>query len=306
MKNQTIEAVSSPASSIAVLGSGLGALVDAVSFAGRNCSVRMLVPDANASDRLRQGCADFAEPGLTQQLVAAQSDARLTFVAGLHRALHASDVSLLWFDEKPGNTMAAQVAALQAVAEELAGFERFHLVVVRSLLAPGTMDRLVLPLLERVSGKRCGEDFGLCYCPEVVRPGVALADFRNPVRMLVGAEDDTSADAIASAFRWRVGQLCIQSFLTAETARVADLLWQVAKLRFKEELGHLCRQTGASRRGVLEAFKGDTKQNISACYLIPGCPQPEVLDEQVEALLEAWCAGDGSFRQANGLQLVSA
>ncbi|MEE4660628.1 MAG: hypothetical protein V2J89_09180 [Halieaceae bacterium] len=270
-------------SNIAVLGSGLGTIIDAVGFAGRGHTVRLQVAGTEEAAALQRGQSGFDEPGIVQQLVATQADDCLTFTTSLHRACHAADVLLVWADEQEG-----LVAMLEEVAAELAVNERFQLVAIRSLLTPGTMDRIVLPLLERVSGKQCGEDFGLAYSPEVIRPGVALADFRNPVRMLVGTNDDSSADAMCSLYRWRTGSICIESFATAETARIADLLWQNTKLRFAAELGSLCLETGVSRRAVIDAFKRDSKQNISACYLVPDCPVPEVKDDRVKALLTAW------------------
>ncbi len=279
---------STAAGNIAVMGSSLGAIIDAVSFAGHGYPVRLQVSVPEQAAALREGRCAFDEAGLAQQLVAAQTDDCLHFVTSLHRACHAADTLLVWADEAAADDSESLTTLLHEVASELARSERFQLVVIRSLLTPGTMDRLVQPLLERVSGRLCGEDFGLCYSPEVIRPGVALADFRNPVRMLAGANDEASADALASLFRWRLGKLCMETFATAETVRMADLLWQSAKLRFAEEFSSLCRRTGVSRRAALDAFKQDSKQNISACYLTPGCPDPEVLDEQVQALLSAW------------------
>lgn len=305
MTDFTQEMPANRTGNMTILGNSLGALVDAVSFAGRSHNVRMLVPDASAAQRLREGRCDFDERGLSQQLVAAQADDGLSFVTNLHRACHASEVSLVWAEhEGVGNTNDL-AAKLTALAEEIAAAEHFHLVVIRSLLAPGTMERLVRPLLERESGKCCGEDFGLCYAPEVIRPGVALADFRNPVRMLVGAGEETSADAICSLFRGRIGEVVVQEFLAAETTRYADLMWQKAKLDFADQLAELCHEAGVSRRAVIDGFKRDSKQNISACYLVPGCPTPEVLDERVDAMLDEWMQRDTNAAPFKGVKLVS-
>ena len=273
------------AENVAVLGTNLGALVDAVSFADRGYSVRLNVTSTEEADALRAGQTAFEEPGLAQQLVAAQTDDGLCFTSSLHRACHAADVVLLW-----GNGPDELAQQLEAVANEITASERFTLVAIRSLLVPGSMDRWVLPLLERLTGKACGEHYGLCYSPETVRPGVALADFRNPVRMLIGANDESSADVMASLLRWRVGSVCVESFATIEAVRMIDLRWQQTKIAFSAELQALCLSTGVARRAVINAFTRDSKQNISGSYLVPGSPVPEVLEPGVQALLTSWQA----------------
>ncbi len=305
MQDQDFTATCAATGNIAVLGTGLGALVDAVSFAGQPFHVRLQAPDADAARVLRQGASTFDEPELAQQLAASQASGRLNVVASRLHACHAAEAVLLWPEETEAHSCEALVPLLQEVGANLIHQECFQLVVIRSLLTPGSMERLVQPILERISGKTCGEDFGLCYSPEVVRPGVMIGDFRNPVRMLAGVQDDCSADAIASLYRGRRGRLCIDSFRTVETARMADLLWQSAKLRFAEELSSLCREAGAPRRAVIDLFKRDSKQNISACYLVPHCPSPEVLDERMNALLSDWERARSMPSPRCGINLVS-
>src|SRR6185437_16369292 len=53
----------------------------------------------------------------------------------------------------------------------------FHVVVVHSTILPGTLKGLIIPTLERASGRRVGEDFGVCHNPEFLRESTAVADF---------------------------------------------------------------------------------------------------------------------------------
>jgi GDP-mannose 6-dehydrogenase len=62
--------------------------------------------------------------------------------------------------------------------------------VLRSAVRPGTVRDFILPALERASGKRTGEDFGLAVYPQFLRRGSALEDYLNPPAMILGVTDE--------------------------------------------------------------------------------------------------------------------
>jgi len=155
---------------------------------------------------------------------------------------------------------------------------------LRGTGAPGQCRDKVIPILERYSGKTCGEDFGFAYCPEVIRPGTVIADYRNPVTILNGAFDEDSADAIQALYRHRVGLVSSLSIEEAEVTRYVNLSWQAMKLEFISKMQQECADLGVSARTVMHAVTRDTKQNVSTCYLVPHCPEPDTLTSRIEGL----------------------
>src|SRR5262245_63378310 len=75
--------------------------------------------------------------------------------------------------------------------------DSFHVVVTRSTMLPGTTRSLVIPLLEAVSGKRVGVDFGVAVYPEFLREGTALDDFDHPPLVVMASSDERTRRLIA-------------------------------------------------------------------------------------------------------------
>src|SRR5262245_8817737 len=71
--------------------------------------------------------------------------------------------------------------------------ESFHCIVLRSTVLPGTTESVVVPALEAASGKRAGRDFLVCFNPEFLREGTAVADFFNPPFTVIGTDDPVMA-----------------------------------------------------------------------------------------------------------------
>ena len=81
---------------------------------------------------------------------------------------------------------------VRRVCEEIGTALRNHegapVVVIRSTMLPGTMRNVVIPTLEACSGRRAGEEFGVCINPEFLREGTAVDDFFNPPKTVIGAK----------------------------------------------------------------------------------------------------------------------
>ncbi len=74
--------------------------------------------------------------------------------------------------------------------------DKYHLVIVKSTLMPGTTVSMVRPLLESISRKSLGPDFGLCVNPEFLREGSAVHDTFHPNKLVIGAYDARSANRL--------------------------------------------------------------------------------------------------------------
>jgi GDP-mannose 6-dehydrogenase len=145
-----------------------------------------------------------------------------------------------------------------------------HIVVIRSTILPGTMRNVVIPILEEFSGKRAGENLGICNNPEFMREGQAVNDFYHPPKTVIGETDKKSGDLLCSLYQNMDAPMMRADIETAEMVKYIDNVWHALKIGFANEIGNVCKVLGIDGCRVMELFCQDTKLNISNCYLKPG------------------------------------
>ena len=140
----------------------------------------------------------------------------------------------------------------------------FHLVVLRSTVLPGTAETIVVPALEKSSGKKLGEDFGVCVNPEFMREGTAVADFLEPAMTVIGAADPKHSGILRAVYQWVPGRIFETSYRSAEMVKYVCNAWHAVKVSFANEIGTLAKELGVDAEAVTEIFTADTKLNISS------------------------------------------
>ena len=156
------------------------------------------------------------------------------------------------------------------IGEALKKKDSFHLVVLRSTVLPGTAETIVVPTLEKASGKRMGKDFGVCVNPEFMREGTAVADFLEPAMTIIGAAQPQHSSVLREVYAWAPGRIFETSFRSAEMVKYVCNTWHAVKVGFANEVGTLAKQLGVDAEAVVEIFCADNKLNISPTYLKPG------------------------------------
>jgi UDPglucose 6-dehydrogenase len=157
----------------------------------------------------------------------------------------------------------------RGVARALRSKTSYHLVVVSSTVMPGQTGGAILPLLEELSGKRCGVDFGLCYNPEFIALGSVVRDMLAPDILLIGESDTRAGDLLESIYR----QICQNNppaarmnFVNAELAKLSVNTYVTTKISYANMLASVCeRLPGADVDVVTAAIGLDSR--IGAKYL---------------------------------------
>lgn len=146
----------------------------------------------------------------------------------------------------------------------------FHTVILRSTVLPGTTESLVIPTLEKASDLRAGEDFAVCYNPEFMREGTAVADFLQPPYTILGAQDPKHLGPVKELYSTVAGPVFETKIPVAEMVKYVCNAFHAVKIGFANEVGTLCKNLGVDTEAVTRIYTSDTKLNISPAYLSPG------------------------------------
>ena len=158
----------------------------------------------------------------------------------------------------------------QQIGEAMADVDHYHVVIVRSTVLPGTTHTMVIPTLEKASGKKYGEGFGVAVNPEFLREGTAIKDFRKPPLTLVGHNHAVDATQTLGLYGAVEAPLVDTTIRVAEMVKYTSNVWHALKVCFANEVGNLCKRMDVDSHELMDIFCTDTKLNISPYYLKPG------------------------------------
>jgi GDP-mannose 6-dehydrogenase len=223
---------------------------------------------------IRDGRSPVVERGLDRLVLQAVRAGRLRATLSAGEAVRASDLSLICVGTPSRSDGSADLSHVLHAAEEigraLQSRRGYHTVALRSTVPPGTMQRAVIPLLQRRAGKKVERDFGACFHPEFLREGSSIADFFRPPKTVVGAAGPRSARRLLELWRGIRAPLFLTTLGTAELVKYADNAFHALKVAFANEIGSICKSFGVDSHEVMRIFVADTKLNISPLYLQPG------------------------------------
>lgn len=140
------------------------------------------------------------------------------------------------------------------------------LVIVESTISPGTMKKVVQPLLEKSSGKKLGSGFHLGNCPERVMPGKLLQNLRSLSRVVGGMTPET-ADCMVSLYRHIVeADLDPTDCITAELVKTVENAYRDVQIAFANEVALISEAVGGDVWKVRELVNKSPGRNM----LLPG------------------------------------
>jgi len=261
---------------ISVFGLGYVGTVSAACLAKRGHQVIGVDPSPLKVDAINAGRSPVVEPGLAARVGDAVAKRHLIATGDPTPAIAGSELSLVCVGTPSLPNGRVDLRFLErcciGIGACLAAKAGRHLVVIRSTVPPGTVQAQVVPWLEAASGKRIGDEIGLCYQPEFLREGQAIQDFEAPAKTVIAASDDASAEQLAGLYADLEAPLIRVDFTTAELLKYVDNAWHALKVGFANEIGSIAKALEVDGHAAMAAFCLDRKLNLSAAYLRPGAP----------------------------------
>lgn len=234
--------------SLAVIGLGYVGLPVALAFAKK---IRVIGFDTNARHiaSLQQGvdpgkemtAADFEGADIVFTSDAAGISAACFFLVAVPTPVDKHKVPDLSFLKNASASIGAVL-------------KKGDCVVFESTVYPGCTEEECLPVIEKISGLRCGTDFKIGYSPERINPGDRLHTLANTVKIVAGC------DAEALALVSRVYELVITAGIhqavnikTAEAAKIVENTQRDVNISLMNELSVIFDKLGINTFDVLDA-----------------------------------------------------
>ena len=146
------------------------------------------------------------------------------------------------------------------------------LLVFRSTMAPGTMERLVLPTLENAVGEAPGRLYEVAFNPEFLRESTAIKDYYAPPKIVVGERVTGASQRLKGIYDNLDAPFFEVGLAEAEMVKFVDNCFHALKVAFANEIGRIAIAKDIDPQLVADMFLADTKLNVSPAYLRPGGP----------------------------------
>ena len=259
---------------VSVFGLGYVGSVSAACFAEDGHTVVGVDVNADKVNSLNEGRSPIVEKGLDDLIRDNARNGRLRATTSTADAVRDTDISLICVGTPSRKNGSLDLTYLERVAEQIGAALKdktaYHVVVVRSTVLPGTTHEVVIPALERTSGKTYGTGFGVTVNPEFLREGTAIHDFRHPPLTLVGHNYTSDAEPTKALYARVAAPIETTTIRTAEMMKYASNTWHALKVTFANEIGNVCKRVGIDSHEVMNIFCKDEKLNLSSYYMKPG------------------------------------
>ena len=259
---------------LSIFGIGYVGCISAACLAGGGHSVIGVDVNPTKVRILNDGTSPIVEEGIAELIDEVVKAGRLRATTDTLDAVANSEISLVCVGTPSNQNGSLDLRHVKNVCEQVGSalqtLQKYHTVVIRSTMLPGTIENLVVPTLQKHSGLQPGRDFGVCINPEFLREGTSLKDFYAPPFTLVGADDEQTATMVQSLYSNIDAPMFVTSVKTAEMVKYVCNCFHALKVSFANEIGNICKALGIDSHEVMNVFCQDRKLNLSSYYLKPG------------------------------------
>ncbi len=259
---------------ISIFGLGYVGAVSLACLARDGHSVYGVDIDPAKLALISQGKTPVVEEGMVDLMHEVVASGRVHVTQDVAEAMRHTDLSLICVGTPSAANGSQDQGAMLRLAKDLGVIMRDkatpHTFVFRSTLVPGTVEEVLLPIMERESGKKDGIDFHLCFQPEFLREGSSIRDYDKPPFTIVGANSTAPVETLRALFGHLPCKLYATSIRAAEMVKYSCNNFHALKITFANETARICEAMGVDAFEVMDLVCQDTQLNISKAYLKPG------------------------------------
>lgn len=265
---------------ISIFGLGYVGSVSSACFSLMGHEVVGVDSKIEKNEMINSGEAPIFENNLNDMIAQSVSKGKLFATEDINYAINNSSLSILCVGTPSLEDGGIELSYVKKVCAEIGNClkqkDSYHAIVVRSTIPPGTIENVLIPLVEKVSGKKIGSGFGFAMNPEFLREGSAVDDFFNPERIVVGVSDEKCFRLINNLYTNEVVNYKVNAPVyrvpinLAEMCKYVDNTYHALKVVFANEIGVISKELGIDSNELMRIFCEDKKLNISPYYFKPG------------------------------------
>jgi UDP-N-acetyl-D-mannosaminuronic acid dehydrogenase len=249
---------------LGVIGLGYVGLPVAAMFAEAGFDVLGIDVKQDRVDKINAGESPIEgnEPGLSELLSGLPKTGRFR-ASTKYTELSDREIVLIDVETPVDDTHIPRYEALKKTLESLGPvLLPGALVIIESTIAPGTIQKVVLPLLEQYSDRKVNEGFYLGNCPERVMPGKLLYNLRHLSRVVGGMTPQTSAMMVKLYQNIVKADLDPTDCITAELVKTVENAYRDVQIAFANEVALICDYIGADAWKVRELVNKSPQRNM--------------------------------------------
>src|SRR5689334_17758361 len=255
---------------IAMIGTGYVGLVSGACFADFGHEVCCIDKDKGKIDGLNEGRMPIWEPGLEALVKANEERERLTFTTDLPSGVKDAEAVFIAVGTptRRGDGHADLTFVFEAVRELAKVVKPGTVVVTKSTVPVGTGDEI-----ERILKEEGVTGVSVASNPEFLREGAAIADFKHPDRIVVGAEDEAAREVLREIYRplfLNRAPILFTGRRTAELTKYAANAFLAVKISFINEIANLCEAVDADVQDVARGIGLDNRIGPKFLHAGPG------------------------------------
>lgn len=257
---------------ITVYGSGYVGLVMAACLAEVGHQVLCMDIDAEKIAQLEKGIVPFYEPNLDEIVAKAIEYGTLSFTHDPAKAVAHGALQFIAVGTPPDEAGRADLSAVLAVCDTIAmHLESYTIIVNKSTVPIGTADLVRERVQAGLTAREKIIKFDVVSNPEFLKQGDAVKDFRQPDRVVIGAESETAINqmrALFMPFCQKQEDMLIMNCRSAELVKYAANALLATKISFINEMANLAETVGADIEAVREGISLDPR--IGPHFIQPG------------------------------------
>ncbi len=248
---------------LSLVGSGYVGVVTGACFSSLGNEVTLVDVIEEKVRLINSGIPTVYEKDLETLVSKGVSSDRLRATTNLGSAVNSTDMTFICVGTPSRLDGTQDAHYIENVSEEIGKSlrekEGHHMVIVKSTVLPGTTEKTVRGIIEKVSGKKAGRDFGIGMNPEFLKEGDAVNDFMHPDRVVIGYLDEKTKNALEKLYAPLGAPMVFTDCTTAEMIKYASNVFLSARVALINELGNAAKQIGVDIRVVAKAIGMDRR-----------------------------------------------